>query len=167
VLSRDRPQLVLHIGRPKTGTTAIQRFLSESGSWLRSQGWYYPTAGRGTSYGHHELARSIAFSDRAAQTGLFPRLLSNSQLTSNIIISSEMFSNIRFTSQLTDFRKAFSSHTWTVLLYVREPVKFLAASYAQRVQATNYSGPFTEYAFSHQLRLPETEFVKVFETIGS
>lgn len=34
--------LLLHIGTPKTGTTALQKFLSENSEELKKQGWDFP-----------------------------------------------------------------------------------------------------------------------------
>ncbi len=46
---------IIHIGAPKTGTTALQRFLFENRSLLASQGLLYPDVSlRG--YGHHDMA---------------------------------------------------------------------------------------------------------------
>lgn len=35
-------ELVFHIGMPKTGSTAIQRFLYENDNALKQYGWLYP-----------------------------------------------------------------------------------------------------------------------------
>ncbi|WP_341963561.1 hypothetical protein [Pseudomonas sp. RC10] len=46
---------ILHIGAPKTGSTAIQRFIFDNREQLKSQGILYPDVSlRG--YGHHDLA---------------------------------------------------------------------------------------------------------------
>jgi hypothetical protein len=46
---------ILHIGAPKTGSTAIQRFIFDNRDQLKSQGILYPDVSlRG--YGHHDLA---------------------------------------------------------------------------------------------------------------
>lgn len=46
---------ILHIGAPKTGSTAIQRFIFDNRDQLKAQGILYPDVSlRG--YGHHDLA---------------------------------------------------------------------------------------------------------------
>ena len=51
-------KLILHIGRHKSGTTAIQRFLRKNGDFLTSNGFYYPQTGtRGAA--HHEISEPM------------------------------------------------------------------------------------------------------------
>ena len=51
----SKPHCFVHIGAPKTGSTAIQRFLFENREALRERAMLYPDANlRG--YGHHDLA---------------------------------------------------------------------------------------------------------------
>jgi hypothetical protein len=50
-----RKNLVIHIGAHKTGSTAIQRFLSMNRDLLENQGFLYP----GEGYAHHDLAREF------------------------------------------------------------------------------------------------------------
>ncbi len=38
----DRPVLYLHVGLPKTGTSAIQNFLFQNNKILQEQGVFYP-----------------------------------------------------------------------------------------------------------------------------
>ena len=55
----DRVSLCLHIGMPKTGTTAIQHFLDQNREALRRNGTLYPTCGIPT-FQHAALVKSIA-----------------------------------------------------------------------------------------------------------
>ena len=49
----------LHIGAPKTGSTALQSFLFENRQRLADHGWVYPEVSlRG--FGHHDLAFLIS-----------------------------------------------------------------------------------------------------------
>ncbi|MFV8819972.1 hypothetical protein [Haliea sp. E17] len=45
-MTLTRPKLYLHIGRPKTGSTALQRFLADNAPHLQQAGLLYPLAGR-------------------------------------------------------------------------------------------------------------------------
>lgn len=55
-------KLILHIGRPKTGTSSIQHFLAANAEALAAEGAVYPRAGRrapdrrGLRAAHHALA---------------------------------------------------------------------------------------------------------------
>jgi hypothetical protein len=53
-----RPLIMLHIGRGKTGTTAIQRFLFSNRDALLEQGICYPLVGAIPQSGHLELSMS-------------------------------------------------------------------------------------------------------------
>ncbi|TNE66780.1 MAG: hypothetical protein EP336_09170 [Rhodobacteraceae bacterium] len=56
--SKPKPKLVLHVGMPKTGSTALQSWLAASRSSLRAQGVLYP--GKGTSHGFLVLPLDFA-----------------------------------------------------------------------------------------------------------
>lgn len=47
--------LYIHAGTHKTGTTAIQKFLSANRDLLAKNGYLYP----GTDQGHHDVAREL------------------------------------------------------------------------------------------------------------
>ena len=51
-------KLILHIGRHKTGTTAIQRFLYGNPELLRANGYCYPDHGA-IGFGHHDIAGAL------------------------------------------------------------------------------------------------------------
>lgn len=62
------PRLFLHIGTHKTGTTSVQRFLTDNRAALRRQGLLYPdpaTGGFGERYAHHQVAHAMAGQGRA------------------------------------------------------------------------------------------------------
>lgn len=55
-------EVILHIGAPKTGSSALQRFLIEERPSLTRQGFYYPTHGldrNGVSGGHSNITNAL------------------------------------------------------------------------------------------------------------
>lgn len=142
-------RVILHIGRHKTGTTAIQKFLFENPDLLQSQNYFYPDFGiRG--FGHHELGapltrKSLRESNKVAEDivkDMRVRLRQSTQIDNAVtIISSESF-------QLCDpntVRSLFSDSDVQVVVYLREQVSYVLSSYAQRIHATDYTGTLTEY----------------------
>ncbi|MFC1688662.1 hypothetical protein ACFL07_03265 [Pseudomonadota bacterium] len=50
-----RKELIIHIGSAKTGSTALQKFLTENISFLYEAGICYPKSGRYSAYDHYYL----------------------------------------------------------------------------------------------------------------
>lgn len=137
-------RIILHIGRQKTGTTAIQRFLYANPLLLESHNLYYPQYGiRG--FGHHEIGGPISHVNPprfrrsrsevvdALRAGLLDEIKDRDSL---VVISSESFQNCapRLVGQL------LAGYQVEVVVYLREQVGFLASAYAQKVQSSDYSG---------------------------
>ena len=53
-------RIVLHIGLERTGTSALQRFLSRNRAALRLMGVRYPRPVQGPTEKHHDLVEAIA-----------------------------------------------------------------------------------------------------------
>lgn len=91
-------RFILHIGTAKTGTTAIQRILSENRSQLRKQNAIYPNTQpllRGSSEAHHRLAHAFTEIDpeqRQLADGFLDRMIANASRDTTIIISAEAIS---------------------------------------------------------------------------
>ncbi len=139
--------LFLHIGRHKTGTTAIQRFLMLNRSNLFDQGFFVPFLGV-KGYGHHEIAEPMQRRNKLthfllkrsqSMRELYLLLEKNQEHVS--ILSSEAFQNCdpKFV------RNMFVGYNTTIVVYIRDQLNYLASSYAQKVHATNYTGSLGEY----------------------
>jgi hypothetical protein len=142
-------RVILHIGRQKTGTTAIQQFLYANRSLLKSHDIHYPQFGiRG--FGHHEIGGPLSrihspkyrrsHSDVVAtlRCGLLEEIQDNGSL---IVMSSESFQNC----DPGLVRQLLTGYEVEVVVYLREQVGFLASAYAQKVQASDYSGSLEEF----------------------
>ncbi|WP_428821436.1 hypothetical protein [Microbulbifer sp. MCCC 1A16149] len=158
-------ELILHIGRHKTGTTAIQRFLAANRGWLSSQGYIYPKTGiRG--YGHHEIAENLP---RIKAGILTARKL-------NLLVS-ELEKEIETTPELTPIlsSEAFQQRQpWItkhylkdrnvkVTVYLRDHLSYLASAYTQKIHATTYSGTLTEFFLYYYSRVNYEKFIRRWE----
>jgi len=143
-------KLILHIGRHKTGTSSLQRFLHINRDRLESHGIYYPVSGA-TPLAHHDIARHLnaravlRFSEheREKHTQAFNNLrLEIANRTDTVLLSSEGFQNCK--PKL--LARALDSDAVRVIVYIREQVDYLVSAYQQKVHATNYSGSLEEFS---------------------
>ena len=142
-------EVILHIGRHKTGTTAIQKYLTENVHFLNSLGLDYPQVGK-RGYAHHQISELLAgyrwtpFLNHFAPRNELVRNLRSEILKSKhprIILSSEAFQNCRPSTA----RSVFREFDTNVVVYVRRQLEYVVSSYAQRVHATDYSRTLDEY----------------------
>lgn len=146
-LMRD---LILHIGRHKTGTTAIQHFLGDNRPALKTHGYLVPQSGK-VSVGHHGFSRAIASTKMAkfsfsgpSQLPAFKQLareLQDEEPALTAVISSEAFQNC--TPKIVS--RAFRDYRPRIVVYLRNQLDYLASAYVQRVHATDYSGSIEDF----------------------
>ncbi len=141
------PDMLIHIGRHKTGTTAIQRFLRDNPRWMRENGYYMPDTGL-DRVAHHEIAYAVSRHQpiiRAALTtpSIIARLCAEIRQENKLtaVISSEAFQGRR--PQL--IRHYFAEFDPRVIVYIRNHLDYLASSYNQKVHATAYTGTIEHY----------------------
>ncbi len=147
--SNALPTIILHIGRQKTATTSIQRFLANNAEALAEEGIYYPTTGRvqGRAPAHHELA--IALNARESDGESVQKLYEqfheeiDGRPEQVIILSSEAFQRIRDLSVLSTFLK---DRLPVVVCYLREPFAAKQSAWAQSIHATRQSATFEDFA---------------------
>jgi len=155
-------RIILHIGRHKTGTTAIQRFLRTNPDLLESHGYYYPNFGiRG--FGHHELGAPLTRGNLRKAGEQANDIISDlrhsikAELDSQsgtAIVSSEAF-------QMCDpkvVRKVFPDCDVSVVIYLREQIGYLISAYAQKVHASNYTGSLEDF-YTSTFAKTYTQFV--------
>ncbi|WOJ93439.1 hypothetical protein R0135_16885 [Congregibacter variabilis] len=145
-------KLLLHIGRHKTGTTSIQSFLQQNrAALLAKHGYFVPQSGR-IKDGHAALAHPLQPRNADARKDIEdPRLIPSfvelkkelalQDPDNTAVISSEGFQNCK--PELV--REAFSDYDVSVIVYLRNQLDYLASSYAQRVQATSYTGSLQDF----------------------
>lgn len=143
-LKRD---VVLHIGRHKSGTSTLQRTLHENTNCLALQGINYPRGCR-NGIAHHEVAKFfIARYRRDARTfadsiekmqNLQHELAAND---ATVMLSSEAFQGCP-PSQLRNF---FSPSRVSVVVYIREQLDYALSAYSQAVHARKMTSSLSEF----------------------
>lgn len=143
----------LHIGAPKTGSTAIQKFLAANEEALYKWGFAYPAAAR-RSNGHHDLAFLVSggYPDWATpQPESLDTLVSQLQAEIadgplSLILSSENFYLLcdpRAALELMA-RLGFSRNESVIVVYIRRQDEAHASWYNQTVKAQAYTGSLAE-----------------------
>jgi len=153
-------QILLHIGRHKTGTSSLQKFFIDNRNKLNVYGIYYPFSCV-RAYAHHLLAESIA--PRKIKTADIDVLsLSTVQKVrsemesvsyNKILISSEAFQNV---APQNVFR-IFEGYDVRVIVYLREQIGYFISSYNQRIHATSEFIGDEEYFQSSFSKLADYE----------
>ena len=148
-MEQRKKRLILHIGRHKSGTTALQVFLHSNRAQLKKHDIYYPETGI-IAYGHHAIPECIInrqsaidedFDFRSIELidALHTELQRATQNT--LLLSSESFQNIR--PELV--KRAFAGFEITPVVYIRDQLNYLASAYAQLVQVTNLTLSVEDY----------------------
>jgi hypothetical protein len=138
--------LYVHIGRNKTGSTAIQYALSDNRHKLAERGYFYP----GSTPNHQAIA--YALNRRASariSREMRPAFVQAAEsLRTQIhahqgtsIISSEGLSNVPAAA----LRNWLGNADMKVVVYIREQVEYMASMYQQAVKGGNVTASFEEY----------------------
>ena len=144
------PRFLLHIGRHKTGTSTLQRFLYQNRERLEKCGFYYPISGL-TGLAHHDIARHFfgrareRFSDeeRAAHAQCVRALIEEIKENREIVLlSSEGFQNCN----PKPIEQVFHAGQTKIIVYIREQSEYLISAYQQKVQATSYFASLEQFA---------------------
>lgn len=140
----EKLELILHIGRHKTGTTALQNYMFMNKDYLYEKGYYYFDLFRRES-AHHLLSEYLSSQDflllENSQKTIRVKAL-QSEIVNNIkeigggkvtIISSEAFQN----ASPEIIRELFSEDVFDVrvIAYFREIVGYTSSSYNQEIHA--------------------------------
>lgn len=138
----------LHIGGEKTGSTTLQRFLTQNAVLLKQAGFYYPCSTKDVCFGnnaHFPIAASLVDGDvefvSAKRHRSLPQVLT--RLTrlaraadGNLILSCEHFSSrLDNHSQLWKLRDALPTDDIKIVFYAREPSELALASWSEGVRS--------------------------------
>lgn len=165
----QKKELILHIGRAKSGTSTLQRYLTAEREALAAQGVCYPRAGTGGRFAHHDLARACRSMTPTSRQLRKMRADFEAEAApfDTVIVSSEAFQNLILTINLSTFfggpqKGALGGfRDWalpalrtrpydiTVICYIREFLELACSSYTQRVHATRYVDTLENYCRQH------------------
>jgi predicted lactoylglutathione lyase len=138
------PKLLLHIGTPKTGTTAVQRFLFDNYDALLGNGVLYPKSVTHNETVHYPINWAIEEGDDEVRGKLIKEIeQANPEF---VIISTEMFTTPRFHSNLAlaktvEFFKncGFKINEAKVVVYLRRQDLFCESIYNEMVKNHSWS----------------------------
>lgn len=136
-------QVYLHIGMPKTGTSALQQFLLLNRERLSEQGIHYPEhdlGGNGISSGNGEMLVHIAENHGVDKAKNYLNRLKAEAGHHGLLLSSEFFFN--YPELMHEICPEAS-----IILYYRNPITLLESSYNQAVKRLGQV-----YSFSRMLR---------------
>ncbi|MEY3019211.1 MAG: hypothetical protein RLZZ272_195 [Actinomycetota bacterium] len=147
--------LVLHIGRHKTGTTAIQRYLARVGH----PGLCYPEAGRrliGTKLhaAHHDVPALVKRQDDGAERDrmhLADRIAEEAVGASVVVLSSEYLETLPAGAMpaLGRFVRRIGANRTVVLYFAREQMEYLASRFQQEVIQRARTHDFSAFLQQH------------------
>lgn len=142
-------QVILHIGANKTGTSAIQGFLSRNTEYLKKQGILYPVSGRHSIYGevapsHYPLAKIVERLEVENVRAIIDDIEKEADGYDTVVISSELFHAVSH-SAISD---ALRGHSVTVVAFIRDYVDYLSSWYRQAVKAGTMSCNFEFFAYT-------------------
>ena len=156
---------ILHIGRHKTGTSSLQRYLSDNAGALSGHGYLYPVAGR-KGIAHHKLAET--FTRKNIKTNLENSINSRNYILDEmskeiaqhhhtLIISSEVFQNCNPRA----IQQAFPQSEFQIILYVREQYDYMVSAYQQKIHAQKEYRTLEE--FSKEFKVDYFNFISEWE----
>ena len=142
------PRCTLHIGAPKTGSTALQEFLSNNAAALQEQGYVYPRSGLRAN-GHHDIA---FLSGGGYPEWATPQSRGLEDLTTDlrneiantphhVILSSENFYLLRQPAEVGKLLTSlFPGGAVKVVVYLRRQDEAHLSWYNQAVKAQGFTG---------------------------
>ncbi|MCB1537020.1 MAG: hypothetical protein KDJ44_20495 [Rhodoblastus sp.] len=157
-------KLILHIGRHKTGTTSVQRFLAANADVLAARGVCYPMSGRGSDHpesnaadvdAHHRLAQIFTMGntrDAEAIERLRQSFLTETHAFDTVIVSSEVFQNVE---RFHELRKFFEGFYIVAVGYLREYASYVASAYAQEIKTSARCEDVVAFERTFGLRLDQ------------
>lgn len=151
-------EIILHIGAPKTASSAIQNFCIKHRELLKEKGFYYPEHGldtNGVSGGHSQLTGRLVNKDIASAKNWFDQHLSIAQQEKKVLlISAEgMYGHLDLMQQVVVnlINKCF------VIGYLRNPIESVISNHNQGVKRAFSTKPLDK-KINQLLRSPASRF---------
>lgn len=143
VVTKDTEVLV-HIGMPKTGTSAIQKFCMENNDWLLSQGYYYPAHDmdkNGISGGHTKIFHLLKKNDITGAKKAALSYLKKAKSKNKILLLSNEGAHTFY----EEYLEIFAEVKLSAIGFYRDPVDNLFSAYNQMVKRHYYTQGLLEY----------------------
>lgn len=147
----------LHVGLPKTGSSAIQEFLRDNAETLKELGYYVPNYG-GKHISHYSLIDTLSGrpppSSRHSDASTIDHDLTH--WPEAVVLSSERLAQIlhrKGNLAVLESWRAVGVHI-VMIVYVRNQAQFLNSAYSQNVKNFRFAGSFVDYLEAAQGRLP-------------
>src|SRR5690606_38518173 len=162
--SNMKKTIYIHIGAHKTGTTAIQRFLSMNRDNLKKQGYLYP----GKHNAHHFiphglLNKTFLFSNPDTMTkNVFNEIRKTK--SENILISSEAFEFLKKEDILLLKRDYLNDISVKIIFYVRRQDDLVESQYNAMIKGHQYKHNFSHFLFD-SLKTEKNDFKNDFYSI--
>jgi hypothetical protein len=138
------PRLFVHIGTPKTGSTAIQYFLARNFEALRDRGVNFIREGRKREAHNLVLQARRAGNIAAVMDKVVAEIESRPEATH--VLTSEMYFGAGAAQDLADALPGALRRETRILVYLRRQDRFLEALYKQRVKTGRYHGDALDFA---------------------
>jgi len=163
--------IFIHAGMHKTGSTAVQKFLTGNAERLRALDVHFPVAGTEVhGHNHTAIVGAVEHIDWADAGGAFDRLqseLAQAGYPRQVLISAEDFSprygRQIFVDKLARFCTAlgYAPH---VVVYVRPQAAAINSMFTQHVKNWRAVGSFRRF-FQARLAAPLSQFPRLFAAL--
>jgi hypothetical protein len=145
-------QIFLHIGFPKTGSSAIQAHMMMNRDWLRERGFLFAESGHSDGYGHVHL-----FEDRTgARFNELQAELKNEEAAgcSKAVLSWEGVAQMG-SRRLGEVASNLAGHNITIIAYLREQSEIIQSGYFQAAKQRPQKRVMEDYQQSDKLLTPK------------
>jgi hypothetical protein len=158
-------KIYLHIGVPKTGSTAIQAHLALNKRWLSERSIIIPETGHSEGYGHVLLFEDNSGELLAKLTAELAPYKDKPEHTA--ILSFEGLNTFK-EDQLEVIKNSLSGHKIIILAYLREQTEVIQSGYFQAVKQRPQKRLISDFESNdHLINLPHIDYQTIFGRYGS
>jgi hypothetical protein len=155
VCEGDRPEVILHAGEHKTGTTTLQAVIRRERGKLGRQAVHVLRTGQGSDGAHHRLIYFLTGQPRSTESLNWLRAELALAPPHKVLISSETAKKSIVNGdghRLVDALRSAGAGRVRLLLYVRSPFGLANASYSGRTGRLELAGAsFEDFLKSHDV----------------
>lgn len=131
--------LYLHIGLPKTGSSALQQFFYDNRKKLMDNGLFYPLTGL-DGWAHHHFPASINgrnFKTNKSLSELLQGITAEPDFNPRyaVLLSSEAFHNLRPGTDIKKLQQALKDCDVKIIVYFRRQDYWIQSAYNQSVKS--------------------------------